>query len=355
MSQLGARSWRLPAAGAVLLALVAACGSSPASPSASSLGNKPTVVVQSPVNGAVVGLGQDVTVAGAANDTVGVDHVALFADGVSVASTPSAAPTALVPFSLTWLATPAGPHVLQVIAYRADGTPSDPAVVNLVVGASGSGLPVGSGLFSFPVASSPGGLITPAPSKKPKPSKTPTMPPTTPPSTTPTSAPTDTPTAAPTGTPGPTGTPLPTPASDGTAPDDSTFEPHHIDVEPTTTNCPADPNAPPVVAVGCVWEQISAPAGDSTDALDFIPLSNASYQLYMTSCSDVSGQTTWGVVGDPPGTTTTGCNSWEDEVIGATAPATTTIVITFAAAPVQLYNLYQFTVYQCQFFNCGTQ
>ena len=352
MSQLGARSWRLPAAGAVLLALLAACGSSPASPSASSLGNVPTVVVTSPVNGAVVGLGQDVAVAGTASDTVGVDHVALFADGVSVASTPSGAPAPTVPFTLTWLATPAGPHALQVIAYRADGTSSEPAVVNIVVGASGSGL-LGSGLFSFPVASAPGGLITPPPTKKPKPSKTPATSPTAPPSTTATSAPTDTPTAAPTDTPSPTATPLPTPASDGTAPDDSASEPHFIDVEPTTTNCPVDPNGPPVTAVGCTWEQISAPAGDSTDELDFTPIASASYQLYMTSCSDVSGETRWGVVGDSGALI--GCNNWEDEVIGATAPATVAIVITFAAAPVQLYNLYQFTVYQCQFYNCGTQ
>ena len=121
------------------------------------------------------------------------------------------------------------------------------------------------------------------------------------------------------------------------------------------TNCPADPNGPPVSAAGCVWEQISAPAGDSTDALDFTPLPNTAYQLYMTSCSDVSGQTTWGVVGSPPGVPFTGCNGWSGEDVGATAPATITIVITFSTAPVQLYNLYQFTVYQCTFANCANQ
>ena len=347
---------RLLLTAATALVFIAACGSAPTGPSASASGDKPTVVIQSPTNGAVVGVGQDVAVAGAASDTVGVDHVALFADGVGVASTPSAAPAALVPFSLTWLATPAGPHILQVIAYRADGTPSDPAVVNVVVGTGSFPLVSGGSLPPFSFPASPGGLITPPPTKKPKPSQTPpttTTEPTAPPSTTATSAPTDTPTAAPTGTPSPTATPLPTPASDGTAPDDSASEPHFIDVEPTATNCPADPNGPPVAAVGCTWEQISAPAGDSTDALDFTPIANASYQLYMTSCSDVSGETRWGVVGDSGALI--GCNNWKDEVIGAPAPATVTIVITFAAAPVQLYNLYQFTVYQCQFYNCGTQ
>ena len=103
------------------------------------------------------------SVTGAASDTVGVDHVALFADGVSMASTPAGQPATLVPFSLTWLATPAGPHVLQVIAYRADGTASDPAVANVVVG-SGS-FPAVSGGSLPPLTSPPpssGGLITPA-------------------------------------------------------------------------------------------------------------------------------------------------------------------------------------------------
>ena len=124
-----------------------------------SAGNKPTVVVQSPTNGAVLPVGGNVAVTGAASDTVGVDHVSLFADGVSVASSPSGTAAPLVPFSLTWLATPAGPHVLQVIAYRADGTPSDPSVLNVVVGGSAS-FPVISGgslpPFSFVPATQPG-------------------------------------------------------------------------------------------------------------------------------------------------------------------------------------------------------
>ena len=181
--------------GAALLTLIAACSSAPAGPSASA-GNKPTVVIQSPANGAVVPVGQNVTVAGAASDTVGVDHVALFADGVSFASTPASQPADLVPFSLSWLATPAGPHVLQVIAYRADGTSSDPAVINVVVGASGSGSGASLPAFSFPVATQPG-VKTPAPTKKPKPSQAPTLAPTTAPSSTSTTAPTNTPTATP--------------------------------------------------------------------------------------------------------------------------------------------------------------
>jgi hypothetical protein len=40
---------------------------------------------------------------------------------------------------------------------------------------------------------------------------------------------------------------------------------------------------------------------------------------------------------------------------GPTASGMQMIVVTFSAAPSQLYNLYQYTVYQCQFANCGTQ
>ena len=157
----------------VAAAFVVACGGAAPSPGASS-GDRPSVLVQAPTNGAVVPVGSDVSVTGAASDTVGVDHVALFADGVSVASSPSGQPTPLLPFSLTWLATPAGPHVLQVVAYRVDGTTSDPSVVNVVVGAGGSfALSSGGSLppFSFVPASQPG-LITPRPSKRPKPTET---------------------------------------------------------------------------------------------------------------------------------------------------------------------------------------
>jgi len=74
---------RFALAALALAALIAACGGAGPTPSASSNVNKPTVVLQSPANGAVLAVGQNVTVAGAASDTVGVDHVALFADGAS--------------------------------------------------------------------------------------------------------------------------------------------------------------------------------------------------------------------------------------------------------------------------------
>ena len=315
--------------------LIAACGGSGPTPSVGS-GNKPTVVVQSPTNGAVLAVGQNVAVTGAASDTVGVDHVALFADGVSVASSPSAAPAPLVPFSLAWLATPAGPHVLQVIAYRADGTPSDPAVVNLVVGAAGSGLPLGSGLSSFAVPSVPA-LITPAPTKKPKPSKNP---------------PTPTPPATPTPTPTPT-TPLPTMDTNGNAPDDSDAENYQITLNPHNTACPPIDNGAPVVASGCIWEQISAPDGDKSDLLEFKQDRNTTYRMGLTSCTDNSGTTYWSDTGQP---STTGCNELANRTSSGGDPGSLILTVAFLdSVTTQTYNLYQFTVYQCQFADCANQ
>ena len=340
----------LLAASTALVLVAAACGGAGPSPSASS-GNKPTVVIQSPANGAVVAVGQNATVMGAASDAVGVDHVALFADGVSFASTPSGQPAALVPFSLSWLATPAGPHVLQVIAYRADGTASDPAVVNVVVGAAGSGL-FGSSAslpaFSFPVASQPAVV----PTKKPKPSKTPppaTTQPTTPPSMTPTASPSPTP------TPTPTPTPKPSPAADGTAPDDTSSEPYMIVLDPANlVGCPAELSGIPTSAIGCIWEQISAPAGDTTDQLAFAENASTSYIARLTSCTDVSGYTSWLPTGGDS-SIKSGCEGGFRVWQGGGSPVTATLAVTLAPPQGQFYNQYQFTVYQCQFANCGTQ
>jgi hypothetical protein len=344
---------RLMGAAILIVVLGVACGGNAPSPSASTASvSKPTVVLQSPVNGAVFTVGQNVPVSGGASDTVGVDHVALFADGVSVASSPAGQPAPLVPFSLTWLATPAGPHVLQVVAYRADGTASDPAVANVVVG--GGSFPVVSG-SSLPPLLTPrptsGGLITPAPTKKPKPTQTPT------PTTAPTlasTAPTDTPAPTETASPTPTATPLPTPDASGQAPDDATSEPHIVLLDPANAaQCPVESTGIPTSAIGCVWEQLSAPAGDSTDEIDFTVAPNTEYKIQLTSCSDTSDQTVFLTAEQAPGTVT-GCGDWQVENGGA-AERQQMVVLTFSTAPAQVYNLYQFTVYQCEFANCTTQ
>lgn len=317
--------------------VVAACSSAPVEPTTSVSGNRPTVVLQAPVNGAVVAVGASVAVSGAASDTVGVDHVALFADGVSFATTPAGTPAPLVPFSLTWLATPAGPHVLQVIAYRADGTASDPAVANVIVGAGGSGAPLGSPSASFPTLPSLG-LPTlpppPPPTKKPKPTKPPATP-----------------------TPPPTPTPVPTvlPSADtnGYAPDDIDNEPYEIQLMPKKDSvCP--PIDKPISAVGCIWEQISAPAGDVSDDLEFTQAPDTWYHVVLTSCTDTSDATIWGPTGDD--TSTLGCLDFLDRQSSGGNPGSFPITVGLpSTVTTQTYNLYQLTVYQCKFANCATQ
>ena len=109
------------------LCVLACGGPAPGSPLAS--GNKPIVALQAPANGVQVAVGSAVAVSGTASDSVGVNSVVLFADNVSVANLPAGQPTQSLPFNLTWTAAVPGSHALQVFAYRADGTPSDPAVV----------------------------------------------------------------------------------------------------------------------------------------------------------------------------------------------------------------------------------
>ena len=335
-----------------VVALIAGCASTSAGPSASASGNKPIVLIQAPVNGAVVAVGQTVTVTGTASDTVGVDHVALFSGSVSVASTPSAAPAPTVPFSLTWLATPTGPHALQVIAYRADGTQSDPAVVNIVVGvATGSGIVPGTGIVP-PSLARPTLPPPPPATKKPRPSKAPPPPATAAPSTAATAEPTDT--VAPATAVPPTSSPLPTMDASGNAPDDTASEPYQIVLDPANTaGCPTLDPSIPTAAIGCLWEQISSPSGDTTDTLYFVPIANTYYHSILNSCSDTSTKTEWFFLPFDQNTFVTGCGGFINTQVGTVAPPSINIQVDINISP-QTYNLYQFTVYQCAFTNCGS-
>ncbi len=316
--------------------MIVGCGAAP-TPSATSVASadKPMVVIQSPADGAQLPLGQDVAVSGAASDSVGVDHVELFVDGVSVASTPPGLAAALLPFNVGWLAAPAGPHNLQAVAYRQDGTASDPASVSVNVGTPASAVPSG------PPATSTAGVPTPSPTGAPTP--TPTPKPTRTPR--PTRAPTPTPTVTP---------PTVTPDPGGNAPDDIDNEPYEIVLNANNkAACPPIETGAPVTAVGCIWEQISAPAGDMTDDLEFTQAPNTTYHLRLTFCSDASDTTLWSL-SDPDPLSTTGCMDSMDRTSSGGNPGSLPISVFFGPVGVQTYNLYQFTVYQCQFANCKT-
>jgi hypothetical protein len=319
-----------------LAALVSCGGPTLVTPGAS--GNKPTVIVQSPVNGTQVAAGATVTVAGSATDSIGVAQVILFVDGVSAATAQSGQPTPTTSFALTWAATTAGSHTLQVFAYRADGTSSDPAVVQVVVGPGVSGLLSGSpGASLLPLPSLPP-LVSSNPTKKPRASSIPTLPPTPAPSLPQTSPPTPTPTATASSTPTPV--PVPTIPPGGLAPDDTALEPHQIGL----SDCSVQICPPGVLAMGSVTEQISAPGGDVTDRLYFVPEASRSYKIELTLCSDVSDGTVWKPTASND-TLVTGCGDWLVLQFSSSPPAQSFIDVTYAAVSGQMYNAYVYTVY----------
>ena len=319
--------------GVMLVAFLVACTSAPAGTSGPSAANRPTVVVQSPANGEAIAQGVTVAVSGAASDAIGVDHVTLFVDGAAVATTPAGQPATLVPFSFSWLASVAGSHVLQVIAYRADSTASDPVVVNVVVGA-GSSLPILSGgslpPLTFAPPTSGGGVVTPRPSRRPRPSRTPRPPRSAPP---------------------PAATP--TPDASGNAPDDSNSEIYEINLVPNNTACPRVDTGGPVTASGCIWEQVSAPAGDMLDELEFRQKPETSYRYGLTVCSD-SSAIRWSD-SDEDVSGGSGCRQFSGKTSSGGNPGSQPIWVGFGPVGAQTYSVYQFTVWECQFEDCASQ
>ena len=110
----------------------------------------------------------------------------------------------------------------------------------------------------------------------------------------------------------------------------------------------------PVTASGCIWEQISAPAGDLTDDLEFTQAPDTSYHFGLTACSDTSNATLWSDSGeDLTGGFT--CNQFDDKTSSGGNPGSQPIFVGFGTVGAQTYNLYQFTVYQCKFADCASQ
>ncbi len=288
-------------AAALGLVVLACGGPAPGSPLAS--GNKPMVALQAPANGVQVAVGSTVAVSGTASDSVGVNSVVLFADNVSVANLPAGQPTQSLPFNLNWTATVPGSHTLQVFAYRADGTPSDPAVVQVMVGGVGSGGELPTSLASVPVVTFAPGAST-KPTKRPRQSRQPSLQPTLPPEQ-PSLPPSNPPTALPTLPQTPTPIPVITIPPGGLAPDDTAFEPHLI----TLSDCSVQVCPVGVLAMGSITEQISAPGGDIKDQLYFVPQASKSYKIELTSCSDVSDGTVWKPTLSTD-TMVTGCGDW---------------------------------------------
>jgi len=110
----------------------------------------------------------------------------------------------------------------------------------------------------------------------------------------------------------------------------------------------------PITASGCIWEQISAPAGDTSDDLEFTQAPDTWYHIVLTSCSDTTDTTVWGLTDDQ--SSTLGCKDSMDRQSSGGNPGSLPITVGFPSTVTnQTYNLYQLTVYQCKFANCASQ
>jgi hypothetical protein len=175
----------------VLGLLATACGAGPTVTPSPVPGGQPTVVIESPVNGAPTPIGQPLTVDVRADDlAVGVNRIDLLVGGilVDIESTPGDVPQPMFAVGLQWTPTAEGSHTLTAIAYRPDGTASQPAEVTVAVVLAGLSLPPG-------LSPTPGVVETPSPTA-PGPTPTVAARPTLPPFATPSPSPSPTPTPA---------------------------------------------------------------------------------------------------------------------------------------------------------------
>ena len=170
--------------------LAAACGSGPTVTPTPVPGGQPTVVIESPANGAPTPIGQPLTVQVRGDDlTVGVNRIDLLVGGilVDIEGTPSDLPQPMFAVGLEWTPTAEGSHTLTAIAYRPDGTASQPAEVTVTVVFAGVSL--APGLSPTPGLDSPSPTIAgPPPTAAARPSLPPFATPSPSPSPSPTPA-----------------------------------------------------------------------------------------------------------------------------------------------------------------------
>ncbi|GAB4467634.1 MAG: hypothetical protein Kow00124_00770 [Anaerolineae bacterium] len=100
-------------------------------PTAPAAADKPVVTIAAPPSGAEVQVGQEVAVQSTTTDTLGVVGIELQANGtrVRIDTTPDSTPQLSFSLLQSWVPAVVGDYTLSVIAYRADGTASDPASI----------------------------------------------------------------------------------------------------------------------------------------------------------------------------------------------------------------------------------
>ncbi|MDX2138981.1 MAG: Ig-like domain-containing protein [Chloroflexota bacterium] len=128
---------------AVVVLLLSACNLSSLEPTPTPEVNVPLIEFLFPANNTVVVEGTDVQIQLLAQDPrgVGVARVELYVDDVKVSQALPEVSAAVQIFTvnMNWLAQGIGFHALSAIAYRPDGTLSDPMIIRIeVIGAAES-------------------------------------------------------------------------------------------------------------------------------------------------------------------------------------------------------------------------
>lgn len=102
---------------------------------------KPLVAISSPAADFKGTVGQTLQVQSLSTDDIGVTRVEMLVDGVVVRSDTAPDPSGQKSLALlqNWTPGQPGPHKITLIAYRADGTASDPANLTITVGAAAGG------------------------------------------------------------------------------------------------------------------------------------------------------------------------------------------------------------------------
>ncbi len=120
-----------------LVLFASACNLSTDAPTATPEPDIPEVSFLFPTNGTIVVEGTDVQIQLFAQDRrgVGVARVELFVDEGLIQNSSPLVSAAVTEFTvdMNWLADGVGLHSLRAVAYRPDGTESDPAIITLDV------------------------------------------------------------------------------------------------------------------------------------------------------------------------------------------------------------------------------
>ncbi len=130
------RQMRLFARLLLLVVLLAACNLNQSQVNTTTVSGEPAVRIVSPLPNATYLEGVPVNiVANVSNAGADIDRVEVLVDGAIVATLPQPNSTGAAAFSVThgWSAAGMGAHSIDVTAFRADGSSSAPAAVNITV------------------------------------------------------------------------------------------------------------------------------------------------------------------------------------------------------------------------------